>query len=151
MLYYLFVSNAGVPETGLVAGDDIVWESLLTTENSTDKTSSANTNAAIVEVGGGWYSFDIVLGASPWDVETEDLVGVLDCDTAGDAELADVDRYKPVAITLRGLGLARIAHKGVQAKSDGDITIYATDGSTEEMVLNMTDASTTITRNPEGP
>lgn len=145
MLYYLYVSNAGVPETGLVAGNDIAWESLDTAENGTDKSGSA---PSFTEIGGGWYAFDITFGTAPWDVTTEDLVGVIDCDTDGDAGLADGDRYKPVCISLRGLGLARIAHKGVQDKSTGDIDIYATDGSTKEMQLDMTDAADSITRNP---
>ena len=58
---------------------------------------------------------------------------------------------KPVAITVRGLGLARIAHKGVQNKSTGDIDIYATDGSTKELKLDMIDAAAEITRSPAAP
>lgn len=148
MLYYLYVSNVGLPEAGLVAGSDIVWESLYTGENATDKSGSA---PAIVEIGGGWYSFDITLGTSPWDVVTEDLLGTIDCDTDGDVSLSDVDRYKPVCISLRGLGFAKLIHKAVQSKTSGDVTIYATDGSTAELKLDMTDVTASITRNPTGP
>jgi len=150
MLYYLYVSNAGVPETGLVAGSDIVWESLDTGENGTDKSGSA---PAIVEIGGGWYSFDITLGTAPWDVETEDLVGVIDCDTDGDAGLADADRYKPVAITLRGLALARLAHKRTYTLATKIEQLLATDGSTAEADFTETlnGAETIETLTPSGP
>lgn len=146
MLYYFYVSNAGVPETGLVAGNDIAWESLCTAENGTSKTGPS-----LSEIGGGWYSFDITFGQSPWDILTEDLVGVIDCDTDGDAGLVDIDRYKPVTISLRGLALARIAHKGVQNKSTGNIDIYATDGCERTLTLEMTDEAASLTRNPVGP
>ena len=116
----------------------------MTGENGTDKSGSA---PAISEVGGGWYKFDITFGTAPWDVMTEDLAGVID----GGGSLADVDRYKPVSITLRGLALARIAHKAVQSKSTGDIDIYATDGSGKELKLDMTDGSSEITRSPGAP
>jgi len=141
MLYYVYFSDGGVPKTGLTP----TWEYLVTAENGTDKSSLAPT---ISEVAGGYYTFDITFGESgsgkPWDVETEDLLGVID----GGSGLVDADRYKPIAITLRGLALARIAHKGVQDKGSGDIDIYQTDGSTKEMKLDMTDANDSLTRNP---
>ena len=140
LLHYVYFADAGVPKTGLSPD----FEYLVTAENGTDKSGSAPT---ITEVGGGWYNFEITFGSAPWDVTTEDLVGVID----GGSSLADVDRYKPVAITLRGLGLARIAHKGVQNKSTGDIDIYATDGSDKVLKLDMTDGSSTITRSPAAP
>ena len=144
MLYYVYFSDAGVAKTGLT----LTWEYLLTAENGTDKSALG---PAFVEVGGGWYYFDVTFGASgalkPWDVTTEDLVGVID----GSVTLNNADRYKPVAITLRGLGLAKIAHKGVQTKSSGDVDIYATDGSAKELTLDMTDAATTVTRTPTTP
>ena len=146
MFYYFYVSNAGVPATGLVPGSDIAWESLHTAENGTSKTGPS-----FSEIGGGWYSFDITFGQSPWDVETEDLVGVINCDTNGNVGLADSDRYKPVTISLRGLALARIAHKGVQHKSTGNIDIYATDGSERTLTLQMSDDAESLTRNPVGP
>jgi len=148
MLYYFYVSKAGSPQTGYVDTTDLEWETLVTAENGTDKSGSA---PAFTEVGGGWYSFDIAFGTAPWDVITEDLVGVIDCDTGGNKGLEDVDRYKPVSITKRGLGLARIAHKGIQNKASGDVDIYATDDTTKEMKLDMTDSSTEKTRAPAAP
>jgi hypothetical protein len=142
MKYFVYVSNAGIPETGLVAGSDIVWESLVTAENGTDKSGSA---PSITELGGGWYMFEIIFGTAPWDVLTEDLVGVIDCDTDGDAGLANADRYKPIAITKRGLGLALLGHKGVRAVT-GDLTIYAADDATEEVVFDMTTTAGVETR-----
>jgi len=137
MFYYVYFSDAGQPKGGLSP----TWESLVTAQNGTDKSGSAPT---ISELGGGWYKFDITFGAGAWDIITEDLAGVID----GGSGLVDIDRYKPVSITLRGLGLARIAHKGVQDKSTGDVDIYATDGVSKEIKLDMTDSSSAITRNP---
>ena len=145
MLYYFFVADGGTPETGLVAGSDIAWESLDTAENGTDKSGSA---PSFREIGGGWYNFDITFGTAPWDVTGEDLVGVIDCDKDGEVGLHPVDRYKPVCITKRGLALARIAHKATQSKSSGDIDIYAADDSSKEMTLEMTDTAASLTRNP---
>jgi len=139
MLYYVYFSNAGIPETGLTVN----WEYLVTAENGTDKSGSA---PSITEVGGGWYKFAITFGTAPWDGAGEDLVGVID----GGADLEDVDRYKPVCITLRGLALARIAHKAVQNKSSGDIEIYSTDGNSKEMKLQMSDGESEISRLPTG-
>ena len=85
MLYYVYFSNAGVAETGLTPD----WEYLITAENGTDKSGSA---PAVGEAGGGWYNFDVTLGTAPWDVTTEDLLGVID----GGGALANIDRYKPV-------------------------------------------------------
>lgn len=141
MLYYVYFSDVGAAKTGLTP----TFSSLATAENGTDKSSSAPTITEIsIANAPGHYKFDITFGTAPWDVTTEDLVGVID----GGSSLADVDRYKQVSITLRGLGLARIAHKGVQSKSGGDITIYATDGTSQEMKLDMTENTTQIIRNP---
>ncbi len=137
MLYYVYVSDAGVPRTGLT----LQWRSLYSARSGTDKTGSA---PAINEIGDGWYGFDIIFGKAPWDLTDEDLVGVIDVGT----ELIGLDRYRPVAITLRGLGLARIAHKGSQNKINGQIDIYATDGITKELTLEMNDQSDSIIRNP---
>ena len=134
MLYYVYFSDAGVPKTGLTPD----FEYLKTAENSTDKSGSA---PAITEIGGGFYKFDITLGTAPWDVTTEDLVGVID----GGSSLADVDRYKSMTITKRGQALARIGHKTVQTKSTGDVIVYAADDTTEEMKFDITDAAATIT------
>jgi len=140
MIYYAYFAQNGEPKTGLSPD----WESLVTGENGTDKSGSA---PSITELGGGFYIFDITFGSAPWDVIAEDLAGVID----GGSTLTGSDRYKPVVITQRGLGLARIAHKGVQNKSTGDVDIYAADGTTKEMKLDMTDASSDITRSPAAP
>ena len=148
MEYFIYATEAGVPKTGL----SISWASLTDSgglcgggsEAGTDKSASAPT---IYEVGGGFYKCDIAYGSAPWDTVTRELLGVLDLGSS----LAGADRYRPVVITLRGLGLARIAHKGVQNKTTGDIDIYATDGSSKEMTLDMTDAADAITRNPSAP
>ena len=132
MRYYVYFSDEDGPKTGLTPS----WEYLLTGTNSTNKTSAGNTSATISELGGGWYVFDITFGSSPWDVTTEDLVGVID----GGSSLSDVDRYKPVAITKRGLGLAFLGHDNSQDVSDsgdGDVTIYDVDGSTAEFVSSV--------------
>ena len=140
MLYYVYFSNAGVAETGLTPD----WEYLITAENGTDKSGSA---PAIGETGGGWYNFDVTLGTAPWDVATEDLLGVVD----GGAALANADRYKPISITLRGMGLARIAHKMIQNLDTGDMILYGVDGTTEEMQLDMSDLAAGRQRNPIAP
>ena len=140
MLYYAYFANAGIPETGLTPD----WEYLITAENGTDKSGSA---PAIAEAGGGWYNFNVTLGTAPWDVVTEDLLGVVD----GGAALANVDRYKPVSITLRGMGLARIAHKMIQNLDTGDMILYGVDGTTEEMQLDMSDLAAGRQRNPIAP
>ena len=139
MLYYVYFSEGGVPKTGLTPS----WESLLTAENGTDKSGAA---PSIVEVGGGWYKFDIQFGTAPWEVITEDLLGVID----GGAALLDAERYKPVTISLRGLGLARIAHKAVQDKFTGEIEVFATDRIGGEMKLTMSDEAGAIARVPGG-
>ena len=144
MLYYVYFSDAGVAKTGLTPS----FDSLATAENSTDKSGSVPTVTEISSSNApGWYKFEITFGTAPWDVTTEDLVGMID----GGSTLADIDRYKPIIITKRGLGLARIAHKGVQNKSTGDITIYAQDDSTAEIKLDMTDGASDITRSPVAP
>ena len=145
MLYYVYFSDEGSPKASLSPD----WDSLITAENGTDRSGDKPTitEGGGAGNGGGWYKFDITFGTAPWQTETEDLLGVID----GGSALGDADRYKPVCITLRGLGLARIAHKGVQNKSTGDIDLYATDGTSKEMKLDMTDGSSEITRTPGAP
>ncbi len=140
MLYYVYFSNAGVAEAGLTPD----FEFLLTAENGTDKSGSAPT---VNETGGGWYNFDVTLGTAPWDVATEDLLGSID----GGVALANIDRYKPVSITLRGMGLARIAHKMIQNLDTGDMILYGVDGATQEMQLDMSDLDAGRQRNPIAP
>jgi hypothetical protein len=137
MLYYVYFSDNGSPKTGL----SLTWHSLRAAGSGADKTALA---PIISSVGGGWYQFDITFGVGPWNVTTEDLVGVID----GGSSLAAVDRYKPVCLTLRGLALARIAHKGVQDKLTGGIDIYASDGESKELRLDMSEDNESVTREP---
>ena len=89
---YVYFSDVGVAATGLTPS----FSSLITATNGTDKSASAPT---ISEVGGGWYTFSVTMGTAPWDVPTEDLLGVID----GGATLADTDRYQDCAITKSDL------------------------------------------------
>jgi hypothetical protein len=141
MLYYVYITQNGIPKTGLSPD----FESLLTAQNGTDKSGSAPT---INEVGGGMYNFDVTYGSAPWDVTTEDLVGVIDADPGDSEGMAGAERYIPVVITLRGLALMRIAHKAEQSKSTGTITIYAANGTDKEMELTMAEGASTISRTP---
>ena len=132
MLYRVYFTDGGLSKTGLSP----TWKSLLTAvENGTDKSGSAPT---IVEIGGGYYTFNIDYGVAPWDDKTKDLVGEID----GGSSLVTSDRYKPVVITLRGMALAKIAHKGVQNKGTGDVDIYDVDGTTKAFKVDMTNEAT---------
>lgn len=121
MLYYVYFTDGGVPKTGLSPS----WEYLKTATNGTNKTGPS-----ISEVGGGWYSFQATYGTSPWDVTAEDLVGVVD----GGATLSGADRYKPAAITKRGLGLGVIMN---------DITSEATALTAAVVAALMADTGIT--------
>jgi len=139
MNYLVYFSEEGVPKTGLTP----TWFGL-----KDDAGNNTSNNPSFTEIGCGFYKFNIVYGdnAGPWkttgDVHKKDLVGVID----GGSALADADRYKPVCITKRGLSLVFLAHKGVQDKATGDITIYAADGSTPELKFMMTDTAASQTR-----
>jgi hypothetical protein len=141
MLYYVYITQNGEPKTGLSPD----FQSLLTAENGTDKSGSAPT---ISELGGGLYKFDVTYGSTPWDVTTEDMVGVVDADPSDSEGLIGTERYIPVEITLRGLALMRLAHKAEQDKSTGTITVYAANGTDEEMRLTMADSTSQISRTP---
>ena len=103
MKFRFYVSDYGVPIEDLdynSTDDDsteadtvIQWESLYLTDG-TDKIADA---PVIVEIGGGWYEFEITIGSAPWTDEYKELVGVID---AG-SNLADGDRYIPIHIHLR--------------------------------------------------
>lgn len=131
MLYYAYFFDAGVPKTGLSPD----WESLVTAENGTDKSGSAPT---ITEVGGGFYKFEITHGTAPWDVEGEDLVGVID----GGSSLIAADRYKPAIFSKRGTALARLTHKRDRKESDGTERVYGVDGTDVELELTYSDNDT---------
>jgi len=136
MLYYIYITRNGSPQDTLSPN----WETLITAENGTDKSGSA---PAITEIGGagnggGWYKFSVILGTAPWDVITQDLVGVVDADPTNALGMAASERYIPMTISLRGLALAKIAHKAIETKSTGDIEYYASDGSTGAFAIDMT-------------
>ncbi len=137
MFYYVYFQHNGQPYPALTPQ----WLSLYTAGQGLNKLALAPT---IEEIGGGWYRFDIRYGYAPWDLTGEDLVGVID----GGEVLETAERYKPVVLSLRGLGLARIAHRGVQDKQNGQVTIYAPDGVTPELKLAMTETVDQIERAP---
>jgi hypothetical protein len=141
MLYYVYITQNGEPKTGLSPD----FQSLLTAQNGTDKSGSAPTISA---VGGGIYKFSVAYGSGPWDVMTEDLVGVIDADPTDAESMNASERYIPVVITLRGLALVRLTHKAEQDKSSGTITVYAANGTDEEMRLIMADGTSVISRTP---
>jgi hypothetical protein len=153
MLYYVYFSSGGIPVPML----NPTWSCLYEAKaDGKDLTHQASEEVLINPIGDtienpsagcGWYVYEIVFGEGVWSNTIADLVGVID----GGGSLASADRYKEVEITLRNLGLARIAHKGIQTKSTGDVDIYATDGTTKEMKLDFTDSGGTLTRNPTAP
>ena len=151
MLYYVYFSNAGVPQPGL----NPEWISLQ--DANAEGENRLASAPSVLEVGGtenghGWYYFDIIFGTAPWANTAADLVGIIDGGINPSAEfLSDDDRYKPITISLRGLALARIAHTGIQNKTTGDVDIYATDGTTKELKLDFTSSATEITRTPSAP
>lgn len=75
--YGFFVTDAGVPATGLTP----TWDALYRLSDN-----AAQAQPAISEVGNGWYKFDADI---PY---TEHWVGVIDCG----ATLANSERYVPI-------------------------------------------------------
>ncbi len=140
MLYYVYYESLGVPTAGLT----LAWEHLRTAVGKVDKSGTA---IVAVDIGGGWYSVAVTYGTAPWDVTTEDLLGVID----GGAALANADRYEPIKFTVEGFAHQKIMHKGVQTKATGDIEYSDTDGSTAIFAIDMTDAASTLTRAPAAP
>lgn len=148
MNYYIYITENGVPKEKLLPS----WYSLYQTSDGTDKTNEANSNSAsaIDEIGGGFYKFDITFGESPWDITTTDLVGVIDANADPSiGSTTNSERFIPIEISIRNLGLFRIAHKGIQNKTTGDVIIYKADGINPELKLNMIDSNGEIIRNPE--
>ena len=137
MLYYVHFTDNGEPETGLTPS----WEYLITAENGTDKSGSA---PAISELGGGWYKFDVTFGTVPWDVTDEDLLGFID----GGSGLVGSERYKPIAITKRGLALAALSHKSTYTKSTGVQVVQGVDDLGTELTQTLSDSSGVVTRTP---
>jgi hypothetical protein len=128
MLYYVYFEEAGVAKTGL----SLTWEYFVTAENGT-----AKAGPSFAEVAGGWYKFDVRFGTSPWDVMTEDLLGVID----GSSTMSGSDRYKPVCITKRGLALAKLGHDGSQDRTTGVTTMTGVDGATNEFGISLASLS----------
>ena len=74
-------------------------------------------------------------------MKTEDLLGVID----GGGGLLNIDRYKPVSITIRGLALASMTHKTTFNHTDRQAKVYDTAGSQLELTLTSS-GTTTETR-----
>ncbi len=116
MTHKFWIGDGGGPVTGLSP----TWEYLLAID-STDKSGSA---PAITEIGGGWYKFSLTYGTAPWDVN--ELVGVID---AG-SEIIDAQRYIPISISLRDLGMYYLSNTRQQTTAGGLIEVLDDDGST---------------------
>ncbi len=109
MIYKIFITESGIPKTGLT----LSWNSLYAIDG-TDKSASA---PAISEIGGGWYKFELVYGTSPFDVA--ELVGVIDCGSS----LTGNERYVPVNISLRDLAAVKLVNKASYDLASGVETI----------------------------
>ena len=143
MEYYLYSSDRGSPSIGLSP----IWNSLVDSGGPCDGGNEIGKNRktyapTIYEVGGGFYKFDIAFGAVPWIDTTRELLGVIDFGIT----LGDNDRYKAIVITKRGLALALMAHRGEQNKTTNDVLVYGVDDVTPEVLLQLTDDGTNITR-----
>ena len=91
MIYKVYFSNEGEPATGLT----LVWDSLLDADLGTDLNDS---NApAFTEIGGGWYTFELIPGTVPFDVK--EIVGVIDGDNSSSGTLSGYDRWKPITMS----------------------------------------------------
>ena len=149
MLYYVYFSNGGVPVGGLSPTWTSLQEadgegiSLSTGAVPIREVGSETSPDPSVPSGNGWYYFDLTFGQNPWTNINVDLVGVID----GGNTLANADRYKPICVSLRGMGLSRTAHKGIQ-QANGDIDIFKTNSNQKEMKLDMTVINGQITRTP---
>jgi hypothetical protein len=123
MIYKIFITEDGEPKSGLSP----VWRSLYELDG-TDKSLMA---PAISEVGGGWYKFQVVSGVSPFDVP--ELVGVID---AG-SELSNYDRYLPVTISRRDLGLAKLVNPASYDLADGVESIRNDADTADELRIEL--------------
>jgi hypothetical protein len=137
MIYKLFMTEDGVPKTGLSP----TWESLYAADG-TDKSAQA---PAISEIGGGWYKFDVTYGAAPFDVP--ELVGVIDAGSA----LSNYERYLPVTITLRDLSLAKLVNKASYDLVGGVEAIRNDEDSADELKLTLSQVENVEYRVPSGP
>jgi hypothetical protein len=91
MLYYVYITQNGEPKTGLSPD----FESLKTGTDCTDRSGSAPTISA---VGDGIYKFSVDYGSAPWNVMTEDLVGVIDADPTDALGMNAAERYIPIVL-----------------------------------------------------
>ena len=122
MVYKVYIADNTGPRTGLSPS----WESLKTVDGAGRMVSAPS----ITEIGGGWYRFELTYGTVPWDVP--DLVGVID---AGE-DLIAVQRYIPIAVSLRDLGFAFLTNTRKQTIATGVIDVLEDDGET--VLLRLT-------------
>ncbi len=123
MIYKIYITESGMPKTGL----SLSWHSLRAIDG-TDKLSSAPT---ISEIGGGWYKFELVYGISPFDVA--ELVGVIDAGSS----LGGYERYIPVNISLRDLAAVKLVNKASYDLASGVETIRNDNDDGDEISFQL--------------
>jgi hypothetical protein len=129
MIYKLFLTENGVPKTGLTP----TWSSLKTLD-STDKLSSAPT---IQEIGGGWYKFSVTFGTAPFNVT--ELVGVIDAGSS----LSNYERYIPITISLRDLSLTKLVNIASYDLVSGVESIRNDDDTANEIQFTLSQTGNT--------
>jgi len=132
MIYKIFVTEDGAPKTGLMP----TWNCLYGVDG-TEKTEDA---PAITEIGGGWYKIELIYGNSPFDVA--ELVGVIDAGIG----LANHERFLPITISLRDLGLAKLVNKATYDLSSGVETIWNDDVTASELQMTLSQSGSVETR-----
>lgn len=137
MVIKIYFSDAGSPATGLSP----TWESLRRSDTGADVSGSA---PSISEIGGGWYKATFVYGSGAWAAKV-DLAGVVD----GGSSLDDVDRYVPVAVSIRDLALAKLVHKASYNLADGVETIRNETDTADELQLAIAESDGLETRTPQ--
>ena len=142
MIVPVYFEDADGPVTGLTP----VIDKLVTLENATNKAGSAPAVSELDATNApGWYTFSVVFGTEPWDVETEGLVGRVD----GGASLPNRYRYKRICIRLMMLALERLAHMR-DWDDDGTEQVYDEAGTAVELELTRTAVAGTETLTPGG-
>ena len=134
-----YVSRDGLPLIG--AASEMDFEFLVTV----DGVDKVEASPQIVEIGGGWYNFEVAYGVEPFD--SGDLVGVIDVDKSGVNFLANAERYIPIEVRLDYYGLARLVGYMSQDKITGDMQIKNDQGSTI-LKLGINDAESILERYP---
>lgn len=128
MIALAYVSNAGVPQAGLV----VDWESLLRVDTGAAEAAPP----AWSEIGGGWYK------TADW-TPAQDEVGVVDLDSNAAGGLAAQDRYVPLTWLLtEGLDVPALL-KRLKVVFDGDTTRTEAAGTVTHVFLD--DAAATET------